>query len=41
MAHHWVHNSSTALNALAARKAKGSMRAVMEERDKGVGEPGE
>ena len=41
MAHHWVHNSSTALNALAARKAKGSMRAVMAERDKGVGEPGE
>ena len=41
MAHHWVHNSATALDALAARKAKGSMRAVMAERDKGVGEPGE
>ena len=35
MAHHWVHNSATALNALAARKAKGSMRDVMAERDKG------
>ncbi len=40
MAHHWVHNSATALDALAARKAKGSMRAVMAERDKGVTEPG-
>jgi len=39
MAHHWVHNSATALDALAARKAKGSMRAVMAERDKGVAEP--
>jgi enoyl-CoA hydratase len=35
MAHHWVHNSATALNALAARKAKGSMREVMAERDTG------
>jgi len=35
MAHHWVHNSATALNALAARKAKGSMRDVMAERDTG------
>ncbi len=35
MAHHWVHNSATALDALAARKAKGSMREVMAERDKG------
>ncbi len=35
MAHHWVHNSSTALNALAARKAKGSMRDVMAEREQG------
>ncbi len=39
MAHHWVHNSATALDALAARKAKGSMRAVMAERDKGIAEP--
>jgi enoyl-CoA hydratase len=35
MAHHWVHNSSTALNALAARKEKGSMKEVFAERDKG------
>ena len=35
MAHHWVHNSATALDALAARKAKGSMREVMAERDEG------
>jgi enoyl-CoA hydratase len=35
MAHHWVHNSATALDALAARKAKGSMRDVIAERDKG------
>jgi len=35
MAHHWVHNSATALNALAARKAKGSMKEVIAERDQG------
>ncbi len=35
MAHHWVHNSATALDALAARKAKGSMKEVMAERDQG------
>jgi enoyl-CoA hydratase len=35
MAHHWVHNSSTALNALEARKAKGSMKEVFAERDQG------
>src|SRR6202042_3157417 len=35
MAHHWVHNTATALDALAARKAKGSMREVMAERDQG------
>jgi enoyl-CoA hydratase len=35
MAHHWVHNSSTALNALAARQAKGSMKEVFAERDQG------
>jgi enoyl-CoA hydratase len=35
MAHHWVHNTATALSALAARKAKGSMREVMAERDAG------
>ncbi|HWE66382.1 MAG TPA: enoyl-CoA hydratase [Acidimicrobiales bacterium] len=35
MAHHWVHNSATALNALAARKEKGSMKEVFAERDRG------
>jgi enoyl-CoA hydratase len=35
MAHHWVHNSATALEALAARKEKGSMREVIAERDRG------
>jgi enoyl-CoA hydratase len=35
MAHHWVHNTSTALNALAARKEKGSMRDVKAELDQG------
>ena len=40
MAHHWVRNSATALDALAARKSKGSMREVMAERDKGHPEPG-
>jgi len=35
MAHHWVHNSATALNALAARKEKGSMKEVIAERDQG------
>jgi enoyl-CoA hydratase len=35
MAHHWVHNSATALDALAARKEKGSMEAVIAERDQG------
>jgi enoyl-CoA hydratase len=35
MAHHWVHNSATALDALAARKEKGSMKEVFAERDHG------
>jgi enoyl-CoA hydratase len=35
MAHHWVHNSATALDALAARKQKGSMKEVIAERDQG------
>ena len=35
MAHHWVHNTSTALNALAARQEKGSMKEVFAERDQG------
>jgi len=39
MAHHWVHNTATALNALAARKEKGSMREVIAERDQGHPDP--
>jgi enoyl-CoA hydratase len=35
MAHHWVHNSATALQALAARKEKGTMKEVFAERDQG------
>jgi enoyl-CoA hydratase len=35
MAHHWVHNTATALDALAARKAKGSMKEIIAERDQG------
>ena len=39
MAHHWVHNSATALAALAARKEKGSLREVIAERDQGHPDP--
>ena len=35
MAHHWVHNTATALDALAARREKGSMKEVFAERDRG------
>jgi enoyl-CoA hydratase len=31
MAHHWMHNTSTALDALAARKTKSSMQEVFSE----------
>ncbi|HEY6623609.1 MAG TPA: enoyl-CoA hydratase [Acidimicrobiales bacterium] len=31
MAHHWMHNTSTALDALAARKSKSSMQEVFAE----------
>ncbi|MEJ7583944.1 MAG: enoyl-CoA hydratase [Acidimicrobiales bacterium] len=31
MSHHWMHNTSTALNALADRQRKGSMREVFAE----------
>ena len=41
MAHHWVHNSATALGALAARKDKGSMQEVIAERDQGHPDPSE
>ena len=30
-AHHWMHNTSTALTALEARKKKGSMKEVFAE----------
>jgi enoyl-CoA hydratase len=35
MAHHWTHNTATALGALAERKKKGSMKEVFAERDRG------
>ena len=35
MAHHWMHNTATALGALEARKQKGSMQEVLAERDRG------
>jgi hypothetical protein len=31
MAHHWMHNTATALGALEARRAKGSMQEVFAE----------
>ncbi len=39
MAHHWTHNTATALNALEARKQKGSMKEVLADRDKGDAPP--
>lgn len=36
MAHHWTHNTATALGALEARKQKGSLKEVLEERDRGA-----
>jgi enoyl-CoA hydratase len=35
MAHHWMHNTSTALNALEARKQKTSMKEVFAEHEGG------
>ena len=35
MAHHWTHNTATALDALEARKRKTSMKEVFAERDRG------
>ncbi|MBV9665844.1 MAG: enoyl-CoA hydratase [Actinobacteria bacterium] len=35
MAHHWMHNTSTALNALEARKQKSSMKEVFAEHEGG------
>jgi enoyl-CoA hydratase len=35
MAHHWTHNTATALGALEARKQKTSMKEVFADRDRG------
>jgi enoyl-CoA hydratase len=35
MAHHWMHNTSTALNALEERKSRTSMKEVFADRDRG------
>ena len=35
MAHHWTHNTATALEALEARKQKTSMKEVFADRDRG------
>lgn len=35
MAHHWVHNTRTATDALAVRRTKGSMKEVLADRDRG------
>jgi len=35
MAHHWTHNTATALEALEARKRKTSMKEVFADRDRG------
>jgi enoyl-CoA hydratase len=39
MAHHWMHNTSTALNALTERKQKSSMKEVFADRDRGDAPP--
>ncbi len=39
MAHHWVHNTATALSALEERKQLGSMREVFAARDRGDAPP--
>jgi len=40
MAHHWMHNTATALHALEERKQLGSMQAVFAARDRGDQAPG-
>jgi enoyl-CoA hydratase/carnithine racemase len=40
MAHHFTHNTATALNALEERKQKSSMREVFADRDRGDVPPG-
>lgn len=39
MAHHWMHNTSTALNALEQRKSRSSMKEVFADRDRGDAPP--
>ena len=41
MAHHWMHNTATAAQALEDRKAKGSMKEVFADRDRGDRSGGE
>jgi hypothetical protein len=35
MAHHWMHNTRTALGALEERKSRKSMKEVFADRDRG------
>ena len=35
MAHHWMHNTRTAADALKIRKTRGSMKEVLADRDRG------
>ncbi|HWD50900.1 MAG TPA: enoyl-CoA hydratase [Acidimicrobiales bacterium] len=41
MAHHWMHNTATALTALEERKSRTSMKEVFADRDRGDGPSGE
>jgi enoyl-CoA hydratase len=41
MAHHWMHNTATALTALEERKSRSSMKEVFADRDRGDGPSGE
>ena len=40
MAHHWMHNTATALTALEERKSRTSMKEVFADRDRGDGPSG-
>jgi enoyl-CoA hydratase len=40
MAHHWMHNTATALTALEERKSRSSMKEVFADRDRGDGPSG-
>jgi hypothetical protein len=35
MAHHWMHNTATAAQALDERRSKASMKEVFADRDRG------